>query len=115
MDALLVEVVRGGRVESRHVGSAVVVDAQGRVLFAAGSIEAPVYTRSTVKALPSCQRTPGMAATAGLSGARSMASTWAPSLASAHVQPPGAAPRSMQDCPGFGQSPIRTQASQNLR
>ena len=51
MDALLVEVVRGGRVESRHGGSAVVVDARGRVLFAAGAIEEPVYTRSTVKAL----------------------------------------------------------------
>ncbi len=51
MDALLVEVLRGGRVESRHGGSAVVVDAQGGVVFAAGAIEEPVYTRSTVKAL----------------------------------------------------------------
>ncbi len=51
MDALLVEVVRSGRVESRHNGSAVVVDAQGGILFAAGGVEAPVYTRSTVKAL----------------------------------------------------------------
>ena len=51
MDALLVEVVRGGRVESRHGGSAVVVDAHGGVLFAAGTVEQPVYTRSTVKAL----------------------------------------------------------------
>ena len=51
MDALLVEVVRGGRVESRHGGSAVVVDARNGVLFAAGNVEAPNYTRSTVKAL----------------------------------------------------------------
>ena len=51
MDALLVEVLRGGRVESRHGGSAVVVDAIGGVVFAAGDVEEPVYTRSTVKAL----------------------------------------------------------------
>ncbi len=51
MDALLVEVLRGGRVESRHGGSAAVVDAAGGVVFAAGNVEEPVYTRSTVKAL----------------------------------------------------------------
>ena len=51
MDALLVEVMRGDRVESRHGGSAAVVDAQGGVLFTAGNVEAPTYTRSTVKAL----------------------------------------------------------------
>ena len=51
MDALLVEVLRGGRVESRHGGRAVVADARGGVLFAAGDVEEPVYTRSTVKAL----------------------------------------------------------------
>ncbi len=51
MDALLVEVLRGGRVESRHAGSAAVVDAHGGVVFAAGNVEEPVYTRSTVKAL----------------------------------------------------------------
>ena len=51
MDALLVEALRGGHVESRHLGRAVVVDEQGRVLFAAGDVEAPVFTRSTVKAL----------------------------------------------------------------
>ena len=51
MDALLVEATRGDRVESRHAGSAVVIDAHGAVLFQAGDIDAPVYTRSTVKAL----------------------------------------------------------------
>lgn len=51
MDALLVEATRGDRVESRHAGSAVVIDAHGAVLFQAGDIDAPVFTRSTVKAL----------------------------------------------------------------
>ncbi len=51
MDAPLVEALRGDTVESRHLGRAVVVDDRGRVLFAAGDVEAPVFTRSTVKAL----------------------------------------------------------------
>jgi len=51
MDALLVEVLRGDRVESQHGGRAVIVDAEGGVLFAAGDVEAPVFTRSTIKAL----------------------------------------------------------------
>jgi len=51
MDAHLVEVTRGGRVESSHMGSAIVVDADGAVLFQAGDIEAPVFTRSAIKAL----------------------------------------------------------------
>lgn len=51
MDAHLVEVTRGGRVESSHTGSAIVVDADGAVLFRAGDIDAPVFTRSAIKAL----------------------------------------------------------------
>ena len=51
MDALLVEATRGDRIESRHAGRAVVIDAHGAVLFQAGDIDAPVFTRSTVKAL----------------------------------------------------------------
>ncbi len=51
MDDLLVDVLRGDQVESRHLGSAVVADADGRVVFAAGDVEAPTFTRSTVKAL----------------------------------------------------------------
>ena len=45
MDALLVEALRGELVESRHLGRAVVVDDRGVVLFAAGDVEAPVFTR----------------------------------------------------------------------
>ncbi len=51
MDAVLVEVTRGARVESRHAGSAVVVDAKGRVVFGVGHTTAAVYPRSAVKAL----------------------------------------------------------------
>lgn len=49
--APLAEVTRGLGVESRHVGSVAVVDADGRVVFALGDAERPVYARSCVKAL----------------------------------------------------------------
>ncbi len=48
---VLVEVTRGGRVESRHRGAVAVVDAKGRPLLALGDVAAPVYPRSAVKAL----------------------------------------------------------------
>ncbi|MCX2561796.1 asparaginase [Acetobacter farinalis] len=50
-DTLLAEVIRGGRVESRHYGAAVVMDASGKTVFATGDVETPLYPRSTVKAL----------------------------------------------------------------
>ncbi len=46
---VLVEVTRGGMVESRHRGAFVVVSADGDVLAAAGDIEAPVFPRSAIK------------------------------------------------------------------
>ncbi len=51
MDPVLVEVTRGARVESRHVGAAVVVDADGAVAVSLGHIDQAVYPRSAVKAL----------------------------------------------------------------
>ena len=48
---VLVEVTRGGQTESRHRGAAIVVDASGAVVFAAGDVETPVFPRSAVKAL----------------------------------------------------------------
>src|SRR3954468_19685244 len=48
---VLVEVLRGPMVESRHYGSYAVVDATGRVVAAAGSIDDPGYPRSGVKPL----------------------------------------------------------------
>lgn len=48
---VLVEVLRGPIVESRHRGSFAVVDAAGKVVRSAGVINAPVYPRSAVKPL----------------------------------------------------------------
>jgi L-asparaginase II len=46
-----VEVTRGNLVESRHRGSVVVVDEDGRTVFAQGDIEAAVFPRSACKAM----------------------------------------------------------------
>ncbi|QIA26324.1 asparaginase [Thermaerobacter sp. PB12/4term] len=46
---LLVEVTRGGWVESRHHGHAVVVDKQGRLVAAVGDPEHVTFLRSTLK------------------------------------------------------------------
>lgn len=48
--ALLVTVTRGGRIESRHLGSLVLLDPSGPVL-ALGEPERPVYARSSLKPL----------------------------------------------------------------
>jgi len=48
---ILVEVMRGPLIESRHRGAVAVADASGRVVFAVGGIAAPVFPRSAVKAL----------------------------------------------------------------
>ncbi len=51
MNPTLVEVTRGGHVESRHVGALAVVDADGAVLAQIGEITRPVFPRSAVKVL----------------------------------------------------------------
>lgn len=48
---VLVEVLRGGLVESRHRGALAVVDADGATVLALGDVGRPVYPRSAVKAL----------------------------------------------------------------
>ncbi|WP_449257411.1 asparaginase [Bosea sp. (in: a-proteobacteria)] len=48
---VLAEVTRGNTVESRHRGSAIVIDADGGVVFSAGDVERPVFPRSAVKAI----------------------------------------------------------------
>lgn len=48
---MLVEVLRGEKVESFHRGSIAVVDAQGGLVFERGDIERPVFPRSAVKAI----------------------------------------------------------------
>jgi L-asparaginase II len=49
IDPIVVEVVRGGLVESRHRGAIAVVDAAGKKIFAAGDVAAPIFPRSAVK------------------------------------------------------------------
>ena len=48
---VMVEVTRGERIESRHRGSAAVVDAEGAVVAAWGDPALPVFPRSAVKPL----------------------------------------------------------------
>jgi len=48
---LTVEVIRGEMVESRHLGSAIVVDARGNVLHAWGDTDRLIYPRSAIKPL----------------------------------------------------------------
>ncbi|EFH12338.1 asparaginase [Pseudoroseomonas cervicalis] len=47
--SVLVEVTRGGRVESRHAGAFAVVDAEGALVLSEGDIDRPVFPRSAVK------------------------------------------------------------------
>jgi L-asparaginase II len=51
MNPVLVEVMRGGHVESRHAGALAIVDADGAVLAALGDIGRSVFPRSAVKLL----------------------------------------------------------------
>jgi L-asparaginase II len=47
---VLVEVLRGPIVESRHAGAVAVCDPEGRFVLSIGEVERPVYPRSAVKA-----------------------------------------------------------------
>ena len=51
MNPVLVEVLRGEHVESRHSGSVAVVDADGSVVASLGDIDKPVFPRSAIKLL----------------------------------------------------------------
>ena len=51
INPVLVEVTRGGIVESAHRGSIAVIGADGRVALAIGDIDRPVFPRSAVKVL----------------------------------------------------------------
>lgn len=48
---VLVEVLRGKAVESRHAGAVAIADADGRLVMALGDVARPVFPRSAVKAL----------------------------------------------------------------
>ena len=51
MNPVVVEVTRGGRVESAHRGAGAAVDAEGGVAFAFGDFGRPMFPRSAVKAI----------------------------------------------------------------
>jgi len=51
VNPVLVEVIRGNVVESRHRGSYAVVDKTGEVIALTGDITTPIYPRSAMKAL----------------------------------------------------------------
>ncbi len=48
---VLVEVLRGAHVESRHTGALAIVDADGGLVMSLGDIERPIFPRSAVKLL----------------------------------------------------------------
>ncbi|WP_040854906.1 asparaginase [Phyllobacterium sp. YR531] len=48
---VLVEVFRGETAESRHRGSVVVTDGDGKVVFSLGDIDRPTFPRSAIKAI----------------------------------------------------------------
>ncbi len=48
---IVVEVLRGTLVESRHGGAVAVADADGTTVFAVGDVAMPIYPRSAIKAL----------------------------------------------------------------
>src|SRR4051812_50228500 len=48
---ILVEVLRGMLVESRHTGAVAVVDPGGKSVLSLGDVGTPIYPRSAVKAL----------------------------------------------------------------
>lgn len=50
-DPVLVEVLRGDRIESVHRGAVAVFDADGKSLIEIGNIDRPVFPRSAVKAI----------------------------------------------------------------
>jgi L-asparaginase II len=48
---ILVELTRGGWVESRHRGAVAITDASGRLVWSAGEVDRPVFARSALKML----------------------------------------------------------------
>lgn len=86
-DPRLVDVLRGGHVESRHRGAVAVADAEGRLVFALGDVERPVFPRSAIKvmqALPMVES--GAAAALKLTTAELALSTASHNGEAAHVE-----------------------------
>lgn len=83
----LIEVLRGGTVESRHRGAVAVADASGRLVFGLGEVGAPVFPRSAVKVLQALPLVESGAADAlGLSRAQLALATASHNGEEAHVE-----------------------------
>jgi len=82
-DPILVEVLRGAMVESRHRGAIAIVDAAGRIVRSWGDIERPIYARSAIKPLQALPLVESGAADRYGCGAQELAL----SCASHHGQP----------------------------
>src|SRR5258708_33753786 len=61
-DPVLVEILRGDLVESRHRGAAAIVDAAGIIVASWGDVERPVFAGSALKPLQSRPRVGSRAA-----------------------------------------------------
>lgn len=70
---VLVEVMRGDLVESRHRGMVVAVDAEGRPVFALGDVDAGVFPRSACKVMQALPLVESGAADAYGFGAKALA------------------------------------------
>jgi len=51
VSVVLAEILRGGEVESRHMGAFVVADAAGKIVLSGGDPQRAIYPRSSIKAL----------------------------------------------------------------
>ena len=81
--AELAVVIRSGFTESRHIGSAVVLDPQGTPLIRLGAPEVPVFTRSSLKPL---QAIAAMSLGAKLSGPAAALATASHKSEAGHVE-----------------------------
>mgnify|MGYP000442279298 CR=1 FL=1 len=100
INPVLVETVRGGVVDLRHRGAVAVADAEGRLVWAAGDIERPVYPRSAVKlfqSLPLVES--GAADRFGLDGRQLALACSSHSAEDGHVETAGA----MLEAAGLGE------------
>jgi L-asparaginase II len=70
---VLVEVLRGGQVESCHTGAVAVVDADGKAVLTIGDVERPVFPRSAVKSIQALQLVESGAASAYGFGSKELA------------------------------------------
>lgn len=99
-DPILIEVTRGGIVESGHRGAVAIADSAGQLLVALGDVNRPVFPRSAVKifqALPLIES--GAAAAFGLSDAELAVACASHSGEAVHV----AAVRSLLAKAGIGE------------